>query len=134
MPTTGAATWSGAGAGVYSSSATSYQFVGDTSLSVNFATRNVNGAISNLHYSDGTTLINPTTEKLNTIALSGQINSASFSGTTTATLSNKPDVAGTLAGQFYGPSGGAPVEAAGAFAGGVNTTGMYYGGFIVGSQ
>jgi hypothetical protein len=134
MPATGSGTWTGVGTGVYVGALANsdYDFLGDASLSVNFASKSVSGAINNMSYYANGALTSSPPDRMNQIALSGTISGAQFSGTALVDFNVQSDISAPMRGQFFGPNNGAPVEAGGVFSGS-GSAGAVYGGFVVGA-
>jgi hypothetical protein len=131
MPAAGAASWQGVGTGSYNGPIDSYDFLGDASMTANFATGTVTGSMSNFIYADGGASLITTANGINSFAFTGTISGSAFAGSATVDFAASPDLTADLRGQFYGPPTGAPVEAGGVFAG-EDATQTIYGGFVAG--
>jgi hypothetical protein len=134
MPVAGAATWTGVGAGVFAAAVapSSFDFLGDATLNIDFGARTVSGAINNIIYADAVNVITPSGGGINSIALHGAISGGAFSGSAVVDFVSNPDLTAPMVGRFFGPNNGPPVEAGGAFSG-ANVAGHVFGGFVVGA-
>lgn len=123
MPTTGSARFDGGTRGAYINAAgTSYSTASDVILTANFGTGAITGSTSNFRMinSSGATVAPPSSLDFN---FSANIAGSTFNGTASGA-----SMTGSVNGAFYGPSGGAPVEAGLAY----RLTGTAGGGTLVG--
>jgi C-lobe and N-lobe beta barrels of Tf-binding protein B len=133
MPTSGSATYSGGATGYVLQPSTinsnnAAQFYGSSSLTANFGTGAITGAITGIeaYGVSGSGSTQPALGTINDINLAGTISGSAYSGTAaaSATAGTAFDISGatgTLKGAFYGPSAD---ETAGVFnlSGGPNST------------
>lgn len=121
MPTTGAASYSGGvqGFGVVGGNVSGeYDVIGSATMSADFASGDVDGAFTNMGSGDGFEAAFANRGNWNDVGFTGNINSNSFSGTTSVAspgADGNPsamdvDASGIIQGHFFGPSA---AEAAG---------------------